>query len=240
MSDPAVQLSEIADLLVYLPLMATTRNPLDGEPQHRPPASTPPMNLDPIVLADELHATLVSWIMLAHDDQLADDDDWPADNTLACCLWLQRHSPALCDHPAGGEWRTEVKYWWRRIRRAVGERAPRVMRHWCARCGAPAALINDGELWACPECGREDDGPRRQIDTFRHAPSEPTEAICQRFGVTPQWVYDQRRRRKLQPDTSKGDRPKHWWPWDVFALLNPGIVDLWERRVESGQGERMC
>lgn len=160
-------LGEIADLLVYLPLMVDTRNPLEGDARRRGPRSRPPLNLEPIDLSDETHAILTSWVHLAHEEQLAEPDDWPADNSLACCLWLQRHNDALCDHEAADEWRAEIRTLWRRVRWAVGERTPKRPRctavHDTQRCNNLVDGINaDGdrtevmEHWTwcrCPACG---------------------------------------------------------------------------------------
>lgn len=161
------QLAEITDLLPYLPLMTTTRNPLDGEPRHAMPGSRPPLKLDPLILQDEAHAVLASWVQLAHDEHLVDADDYPADYTLALSLWLQRHAPTIEAHDAGDDFRSEVNHLWRRIKRATGERIQR--RPHCTtivdgqRCGNRVTGINaDGheteimEHWAwcmCKACG---------------------------------------------------------------------------------------
>lgn len=228
------ELRDLADWLPLLGLMRTSRPPQEdaGVRVSRSADPQAPLRLETLDLEAEVHGVLVSWVRLAIEEGLT-SDDWPADNALACCLWLHRNAHLIDEHAAGAEFVDEVHGIWRKMRRAVGEWEPRTMRHACSRCGNPSALINDGEVWACPECGREDDGPRRQIEEFRHAPSLPTDVICAQFGVTTAWLTDQRRRHGMEPDSAKGLKPLHWWPWDVFSRRNPALVDLWERHTEA-------
>lgn len=228
----ARELEQVADWLPLLHLMRTSRPPQAQVGPRPAPGSRPPLNVDAVDLIERVHATLASWVQLAMEEGLT-SDDWPADNTLAVCLWLARNAHLMDEHMAGDEFAAEVHDLWKRVRNAVGERPPREMHHACTQCGNPSVLVNEGDLWACPECGREDPGPRALIDEFRHAPSQPTPDICERFGVSSQWLADQKRRRGLKADESKGKFPRHWWPWDVFRLLHPGLVDLWERHAEE-------
>lgn len=162
-------------------------------------------------------------------------DDLPEQPTIVTvCDWLIRHTTAwTLDQQWASEYQADVHGWHRDLQRITGQVEPRAMRHDCTRCGNPAQLINDGDAWACAECGHEDPGPRRQILDYRHQASRPTETITAMFGVTDAWLWQQRRRRKLAPDETKGSRPMYWWPWDVFALLHPALVAAYEQHTEG-------
>ena len=162
-------------------------------------------------------------------------DDLPETPTMASvCDWLARHTEWAETQQWVAEYTDDVRRWHRRLRGLVGAREPRRMRHDCTSCGNRAELFNGGDVWACTECGHEDPGPRAQIRDYRYQDSRPTSTICAVFGVTEAWLWQARARRRLHPDTSKGRHPLHWWPWDVFRLRHPGVVEAYERHVGGG------
>ena len=167
--------------------------------------------------------------MHEHPGDLTDTPTWASE-----CAWLIAHAADWRADEFIHDWvSSEVRSIHRELCRVARVHPVRAMHHQCSKCGNPSTLINDGHLWACRECGREDEGPRRQIEDFRHKPSISTKEISEQFGVTEGWVWKQRFNRKLKPDNSKGLNPMHWWPWDVFKLLNPGLVELWEQNAND-------
>lgn len=162
----ARELEQVADWLPLLHLMRTSRPPQAQVGPRPAPGSRPPLNVDAVDLIERVHATLASWVQLAMEEGLT-SDDWPADNTLAVCLWLARNAHVLDEHMAGDEFAAEVHDLWKRVRRAIGEREP--VRPRCTtvvdsqHCGAKVVGIDtDGaetdvlEHWTwcrCPACG---------------------------------------------------------------------------------------
>lgn len=162
----ARELEQVADWLPLLHLMRTSRPPQAQVGPRPAPGSRPPLNVDAVDLIERVHATLASWVQLAMEEGLT-SDDWPADNTLAVCLWLARNAHLMDEHMAGDEFAAEVHDLWKRVRNAVGERPPRRPR--CIRvldgqhCGHVLDCMDEGgeasdvpEEWrwcACPGCG---------------------------------------------------------------------------------------
>lgn len=178
------RLHKIADWLPLLALMTTSAPPLsilnaDRTPPTEPPPppnsgryptftgpGSTPIRLGTIDLQNDVHAGLGTWVRLAIEECLT-DDEWPHDSTLALCWWLIRNIDALAAHEAAEDFHAEVRSLWVRVRSAVGERPPRRPR--CTRvvdghhCGAKVIGMDiDGaatdvlEHWtwcACPACG---------------------------------------------------------------------------------------
>lgn len=253
-------LAEMPDLAALLPVVAgTSTSP--GTTSRRTPGSQPPASLDIIQAldtrirtwrgdaTDRAHADAIwgdhrqgvlpdlwLWARMIEAEMLDQSPQPPAtipdQITLAgICDWLIRHNHWAVDQPWHDQYDHDVHSWHRRLTSLAGLTEPRIMRHQCSACEGPSDLTNDGDLWTCRSCGHLDPGPRRQITDYRLQPSQPTNTICTMFGVSGAWLRQQKARHRLTPDLSKGTRPLHWWPWDVFALLNPGIVEAYEQHA---------
>lgn len=166
--DAEMLLRQLADDLPLLALCATTRPPQTSEGMRVPPGPRAPLSVDVLDLQSEIHAVLGGWVRVCHEDDLVDADDWPADFTLALCLWLASTADLLAHHEAADEFADEVADLHRRVRRAIGETPPRPLR--CTRvvgeqhCGGRITGIDsDGretevrEHWRwckCRDCGQ--------------------------------------------------------------------------------------
>ena len=75
-------------------------------------------------------------------------DELPEQPTLASVVaWLIKHTPWALSQPWAGEYVTDVDWWWRKLRNAMGEAA--VARDVpCSRCHAPLTPVHDGR-WEC-------------------------------------------------------------------------------------------
>lgn len=254
-------LAELPEIYALLPAVLTSRTPGGEEARHARPSPCAPMRLEVAALLDRrvrldgdalemadwdtaagedrqgLLPSLWAWGRLIEAEMLDTSPDLPEflpdEPTMASvCAWLVRYTPWALVQPWADEYTADI-----RRRHGAAERLVRHCDHYrahaCSRCGGDSAeLVNNGDLWACPDCGHADPGPRREIDAFRRRPSMPTPMVCALMGCTQEWLWQQHHRGRIQPDSAKGSRPLWWWPWDIFSLLNPAIVDEWE----SSQG----
>lgn len=248
-------LADIPGLAAFLPVAG--HNPDQVKTTPPPPGPRPPVRLDLVQMLDTryrypgtaldraaaddiwgdhrqgVQPDLMLWALFFAEQNPAITDLIP--NDLAqLCAWLGRRSEWAEKQDWGDTYVKDVKAWHTRLLRGCGDAPLAAMHHACTRCGNDATLVNAGDLWACAECGHEDPGPAQQIRTFRFQPSRPTPDICDMFRVERGWLYTHKKRRNLTPDPTKGTDPLHWWPWDVFRLLHPGLVDLYEQHTESG------
>lgn len=64
------------------------------------------------------------------------------------------------------------------------------------------------------------------------APPEPTDVVCQRFGIPPSRLWKARQRRKVSP-VDEAEKPLRWRPWDVFTWLHPKEAEYYCGRLAS-------
>lgn len=176
-------LTELADMLRYLPLMRTTRTPgVEPVCRHNPDPPAP-VSLPILDLETQARAVLTGWARILHDDCAL--DDWPDDDLSAIAGWLADHATLLDTHEAARSARDELRDLHREVRLALGERGPRRPR--CVRiiagqaCATPLVGVTvDGDTttdvtrWSwvkCPACGQTYtlDAGLKRLGQLQHA-----------------------------------------------------------------------
>lgn len=161
MTAPRTTADDLGDIAEWVPLVAELRTShSQGGHGGGDPAEASPLRVGPAVMLDEIHAVLVSWVMLVNEE--TEGDDWPNDYTPDVARWLAGHLGFLLSHPASKEFRREVRDSWAKMRSAIGA-SPRG--------------------YHCPACdsrihGRDDQGERvEELKDWRWA-------VCSGCGLT--------------------------------------------------------
>jgi len=85
---------------------------------------------------------------------------------------------------------------------------------------------------AAPWRGRDPEASDQAAAMLYRAPAEPTQSVCDRFGIKPTELLYWRKRKRIDP-VDPSEKPLRWTPWSVFSELHPEAARRFNEQLEA-------
>jgi hypothetical protein len=241
----------LPDLVGELARLVADRTNHDVSGYHRKVVGSPaPLSIPVVHLVDQRHKpgwegadpriapigdrygivpTLTLWIRVL-TEELPDYPELTEQATVRSeCAVLLEHWSFIQGRPWAIRLADDVTRITGTVKAQLGIRPEMVLR--CPQC-SNAAYLQPGGVLACTEVPEHDLVVRDLDRQMRRRPPLPTKDICAEFDIEPGTLRVWKNRRKIKPAPSHPERD-HWFPWDVFCLLNPDVAEAFAARDDT-------
>ena len=200
-----------------------------------PPADRETAHIHRWDVADQygITATLESWVRILWEEMPEIPDLTELATVRSECATLVEHWDWIGEQQWAIDLAEDVTRLTATVKAHLGIKPEPEYR--CPQCHNPAYL-QPGGILACTEVPDHDVVVRDLEAQMRRRPALPTKDICAEFEVEPGTLRVWKHRRKIRPAPANGTNRDHWFPWDVFCLLNPDIAEGFATRDEVDAG----